>query len=101
MYRSADSSALRSSGSSEAQYLSIGQAATLLGCSVGSLRNYEKSERVIACRTCGGSKFGQRRYLGSELLAECLGVETGTPVDEQENGKAVCIHSRVSSAAQR
>ena len=78
------------------QYLSIGRAASLLGCSVQSLRLWESKGLIKAYRTCNG--HGQRRYLVSELKAQVLGVGGGeAPVDEQ---RKVAIYVRVSSQGQ-
>jgi len=93
---SKDSFALPAVPSASGPFVSIGRAATLLGVSVASLREWERTGKVRAFRTCGGSKWGQRRYSVSELKAQVLGA-----VDEtQDGGKKIAIYARVSSQGQ-
>jgi predicted site-specific integrase-resolvase len=76
-------------------YLSIGRAASLLGCSVQSLRLWEAKGMIKAYRTCNG--HGQRRYLLSELKSQVLGINGGgAPLEERK----VAIYVRVSSQGQ-
>jgi len=86
------------SQSASPQYLSIGAASRLLSISREALRAYEKNGRLVSYRTAG-NHHGHRRYLKSDLLAQCLGVEaTETAVD---GGKRIAVYCRCSAANQK
>lgn len=80
---------------SSSQFVSIGKAAELLGCSVQSLRLWERDGRISSYRTCGGA--GHRRYRLSELQEEVLGVDP----NGRAGAKRVALYCRCSHVNQR
>jgi len=75
-------------------YLSIGQAAEIVGVSVSTLRRWEKEHYFSAkFRTKGG----HRRYCLAEIQSKLLNVLPGNVKKERKT----CIYARVSSSDQK
>lgn len=75
------------------QFVSIGKAAELLGCSTASLRLWESEGRISSYRMFGG---GHRRYLLTELQKQVFG-----DVVESSTEKKVALYARCSHVSQR
>lgn len=74
--------------------LNINEASTYLGVSQDCLRKWDRSGKLIACKTAGG----HRRY-DEDLLKEFVGIKES---DVNEKKKIVCAtYSRVSSNEQK
>lgn len=81
------------------QYLSPRNASRLLGCSIQSLREWEKQGKISPpARTLGGASSGHRRYERGELL-KLIGVQGEQAKDD--GGRRVCVYVRVSSQGQK
>lgn len=76
-------------------YLSIGQAAELLGISISTLRRWEKEGYFCASYR---TKGGHRRYSLKEIQTELLETEPSDCVEEQRKTYG---YSRVSSSDQK
>jgi predicted site-specific integrase-resolvase len=75
-------------------YLSIGQAADVVGVSISTLRRWELTGNFLPdFRTCGG----HRRYLLSRIKAELLNEHKGP---EKTANQTIC-YARVSSSDQK
>lgn len=71
----------------------IGEAAHLLGCSVQTLRNWERDGRIKCAKTEGGTRWFNLEFIGGKWIS--------SDESKGEISKRKYIYARVSTTAQR